>query len=69
MQEFIMGIDQYGGTYHDLTKYPRKKLQDIFDTKSITKMYIDGKDGKAIHVGYIIKGCWIRLYKLKPLNN
>jgi hypothetical protein len=69
MQEFIIGIDQYGKIYRDLTKYPRKKLQDIFDTKSISKMYIAGKDGKAIHAGYIIKGYWIKLYKVKPLNN
>ncbi|MGA1047348.1 MAG: hypothetical protein ACO3UU_05020 [Minisyncoccia bacterium] len=69
MENFIMGIDQYGDTYHDLSKYPRKKLQDIFDTKKIEKMYIDNDEGQAIHIGYIIKGYWIRLYKVQPLNN
>lgn len=69
MKYSIMGIDQYGDTYHDLTIYPRKKLQDIFNTKSISKMYIDGDDGQGIHIGYIIKGYWIRLYKVEPFNN
>jgi len=64
-----MGIDQYGETYHDLGKYPRKKLQEIFGTKKINKMYIDGDDGQAIHIGYTIKGYWIRLYRLQALNN
>ena len=69
MENFTMGVDQYGDTYYDLTKHPRKKLQEIFNTKSISKMYIDGDEGKTIHAGYIVKGYWIRLYKVQPLNN
>ena len=69
MKDFTMGIDQYGDTYHDLGEYPRKKLQDIFGTKKIDKMYIDGDNGQAIHTGYVIKEYWIRLYKVTPLNN
>ena len=62
----IMGIDQYGQTYHNLGPYPRKALMDRLGRSSASKMYVDGKDGIAIHVGYVIAGLWITLYNIEP---
>lgn len=62
----FMAIDQYGETYHDLGKYPRKKLLDLLGGSNAKKMYVDTKNGDVYHVGYIINGLWIRLYEVKP---
>jgi hypothetical protein len=34
-----MGIDQYGQTYHNLGKYPRKELLERLGYKNAKKMY------------------------------
>lgn len=59
-----MAIDQYGTTYHDLGKYPRKALLDHFSAyrSHIRKMYVDDKSGEARHVGYKIGEFWLTLY-------
>jgi hypothetical protein len=57
----FMGIDQYGQTYHGL-KHPRKDLLDRLDRKHAEKMYVG--DGK--HVGYVIAGLWISIFKVEP---
>ena len=62
----IMGIDQYGTTYHDLGRYPRKALLERLGRKSANKMYVDNKDGESVHVGYVIGGLWVRLYTVNP---
>jgi hypothetical protein len=64
-----MAIDQYGETYHDLGEHPRKKLLEILDGSHASKMYVDSKDNKSIyHVGYVIKGLWLTLYKIEPMR-
>lgn len=62
----IMGIDQYGQTYHALGKHPRKALLEKLGYKHAQKMYIDKKDGSTKHVGYIIGGLWIDLFTVEP---
>ena len=63
-----MAIDQYGQTYHDLGKYPRKGLLDILGGTNAQKMYIDTKSGKVFHIGYIIKGLWLTLHEVKSFR-
>lgn len=61
---WLMGIDQYGQTYHGLKK-PRKDLLEQLGRTHANKMYRDIK-GKSVHVGYIIGGLWIEIYQVKP---
>ena len=66
--KFIVGIDQYGQTYHDLGKYPRKELLNRLGYKKADKMYQDKKDGSVVHCGYVIGGNWITLYEVKSIE-
>ena len=66
--KYIMGIDQYGETYHNLGKYPRKELLQRIDSKHAQKMYEDKKDGSAVHCGYVIGRKWISLYEVRPIE-
>jgi len=59
----FLGIDQHG-QYYTIDKYPRKELLEQLYSKHADKMYCDTKDGKIKHVGYIIKGYWINVYKV-----
>lgn len=61
----IMGIDQYGETYHGLT-HPRKELMERLCCQHANKMYIDKRDGTSKHIGYVVAGRWITLYELTP---
>ena len=61
----FMAVDQYGTTYRNLGKHPRKELMVRLCCKHAVKMYCDGKDGKTYHVGYIIGGLWLSLYEVK----
>ena len=60
-----MAIDQYGKTIHGL-KNPRKDLCKKLDRKHVSKIYRDKVDGSIVHVGYIIAGLWLTLYKVEP---
>lgn len=62
-----MGIDQYGETYHGLT-HPRRDLMARFGTRHAERMFQDGKDGQAVHVGYIVGGRWVSLYEVRPFE-
>ena len=63
---FIMGRDQYGNTYHDLGKHPRKALLDRIGRSHADRMYQDTKSAGTVCTGYIIGGCWITLYEVTP---
>lgn len=60
-----MGIDQYGQHYDDLGTHPRKALLEKLGYRSAQKMYIDTLDGMTKHIGYIVGGLWITLYKVE----
>lgn len=62
-----MAIDQYGQTFHGL-KHPRKDLLDRLCQSHADKMYQDGPDGQPVHIGYVIGGLWLRLYKVVPIE-
>lgn len=59
-----LAIDQFGNKYILTTKYPRKELLNIFYRTHADKMYVDTKEGKTKHVGYIIDGYWLTLYNV-----
>jgi hypothetical protein len=60
-----MGIDQYGQTYHGLT-HPRRDLLERLGRQKANKMYVDTTQGDARHVGYVIAGLWITIYRVLP---
>ena len=60
-----MGIDQYGNYYRGLV-HPRRDLLERLGRQHAEKMYVDGPDGEAVHVGYVIAGCWIRVLEVRP---
>jgi hypothetical protein len=62
-----MAVDQYGQTYHGLTR-PRRDLCDRLGRKHVDKMYIDTKAGESRHCGYIIGGLWLSVYEVKGIN-
>jgi hypothetical protein len=61
----FMAIDQYGQTYHGL-EHPRKDLCKRLGRSHVDRMYQDKKDGSVVHVGYIIGGLWLTLYRVEP---
>lgn len=63
----FMAIDQQGHAYPYL-KHPRKELLEQLGRKHAEKMYLDGEDGKPIHVGYVIAGRWLRVYSMAPFK-
>lgn len=63
-----MAIDQYGNTLHDLGPYPRKGLLIRLSAKHADKVYVDRKDGKSIHIGYIIQGRWFTIYYVERME-
>jgi hypothetical protein len=67
MKKQFMAVDQYGQTYHGLSK-PRRDLLNRLCRKHADKMYIDTKNG-ARHCGYIIGGLWLSIYEVKPINS
>jgi len=66
--KFILGIDQYGQTYHKLGKYPRKELLNRLGYRKADKRYLDKNDGSTVHYGYVIGGHWITLYHIEPFD-
>lgn len=65
--EWSMGRDQYNRDYHNLGKHPRKALMERLGRKHVSKMYVDSKSGgPPKHVGYVIGGLWITLYRVMP---
>jgi len=59
-----MAIDQYGSTYHIGDNPPRKWLLNHLGRQHAQKMYQDTLEGKVRHVGYIIAGLWLHIYKV-----
>ena len=60
-----MGIDQYGKTYHIGNNHPRKWLLNHLYRKHCSKMYCDTTNGKIKHIGYVIAGLWINIYRVE----
>ena len=62
-----IGIDQYGKTYLNLGKYPRKELLKRLGYKGGSIIYRDTKEGIK-QIGYCIGGYWITLYNAKVIE-
>ena len=58
-----LGVDQYGDRYK-MDSHPRKELLEQLGRSHADMMYVDTKDGKARHDGYIIAGRWISVYEV-----
>ena len=68
-QQGYMARDQYGETYHMYNcKYPRKWLLGYFGRKHAEKMYTDTKDGNSLHIGWIIAGHWLSVFRVFSLK-
>jgi hypothetical protein len=63
-----MAIDQYGETYHDLGKFPRKALLERLGRSKAGKMYIDNNKGESFHCGWVIGNLWLTVYEVKPMR-
>lgn len=55
-----IAIDQYGN-HILIEKHPRKELMEHFGIQHASKMYVDTKDGKSMHIGYVVRGHWCRV--------
>ena len=56
----VLYIDQYGSKY--ACQYVKDLKRVHYLTGEISKMYVDGKDGKRYHVGYVVGQHWLRAY-------
>lgn len=63
-----MAQDQWGNTYHNLGAHPRKALLERIGAKRADKMYCDTLEGKTNHVGWIIRGHWLTVYRVTPME-
>lgn len=63
-----IAINQYGEITWLKTEHPRKELLGMFDRKHASKMYVDKKDGGTKHIGYIIAGYWLTVYKVERME-
>ncbi len=59
MKPNLLYIDQYGGHYWARTV---KELCAKLDRTKVTKMYVDGIDGKSYHTGYVIGDLWLSCF-------
>jgi hypothetical protein len=64
-----MAVDQYGKTYHALGAHPRKALLEKLGRAKAARMYVDTKDGRPLHVGWIIAGHWLTVYEVKRMEH
>jgi hypothetical protein len=62
-----VAIDQYGHTL-PIRRHPRKELCEQLGAKTAHRLYWDRPDGSAEHVGYVIGGLWLRVYRLAPFK-
>ena len=62
-----VGIDQFGERYY-FHRWPRKEIMSQLDCKHASKMYIDSPKGKSFHIGYVIKGHWIAIFREEKIK-
>jgi hypothetical protein len=63
-----MGIDQYGQIWHDLGPHPRAELMRRLGRSHVEKMYVDSESKGTLHIGYVIAGLWITLYRVDRME-
>jgi hypothetical protein len=56
----IIYIDQFGSKYFC---YNVKDLKEVhYLSGKVSKMFVDSKDGKTYHVGYVVGQHWLDAY-------
>jgi hypothetical protein len=60
-----LAVDQYGTSYFIGNNPPRKWLLDYFGKKHASKIYT----GKSEHIGWVIAGHWLAVYKVGRLGD
>lgn len=63
-----MAIDQHGTTLHGLGPHPRKGLLERLDRKHADRIYVDKRDGRSVHVGWIVAGQWWTVYRVERME-
>ena len=58
----MVAIDQYGQRVYIPGRHPRQELLSALDRKYAERMYVDRRDGRTMHCGYVIAGRWLTLY-------
>ena len=69
----LIGVDQYGRHHGPLDpKAPKRSLLEKLGARSGRPMYVDGKDGQAEKVGYVVSmgrgyaQLWVCFYTIAP---
>jgi hypothetical protein len=47
----------------------RKGLLAALGATRAEKQYVDDKEGKSWHTGYIVRGVWYTIYEAVPMRN
>ena len=69
MQVGYMAIDQFDNHYHmGNVKHPRKWLLEHFNRQHAQRMYRDTTSGKSRHVGWVIAGYWLEVFRVSTLE-
>lgn len=63
-----MAIDQYGQTFHNLGKHPRKELLKRLGYSTARPMHADKLDGTTVKTGWVIGGLWLQVFTVSPLE-
>lgn len=64
MKPTILYMDQWGNRFW--AKTIKQLCREVGYSKA-RRMYVDGKDGKCYHVGYVIGKHWLNAYT--PMRN
>lgn len=62
-----IAFDQYHCAY-TIQRYPRKELLQNLCATHADKIYVDTLEGKTRHVGYVIDGLWLTVFKAEPFK-
>jgi len=57
---FTLYLDQYGNRFVAMTV---KELAAKVGGGRVTKMYQDKRDGRTVHIGYVIGRHWLSAYR------
>jgi hypothetical protein len=63
-----LAVGHRGSQYWLRSETPRKELMALADVKSAEKVYRDGPNGEAQHIGYIVDREWFTLYAIEGIG-
>jgi hypothetical protein len=58
----ILYLDQWGNRYWASTVKELRRQINMGGSR-VSKMYVDKKDGRAVHVGYVVGQHWLTAFK------